>query len=92
MHKCLIYSLTAAVLGVLLVIAPLFFMPTIKNTEYLEVGSVPQMLSERMKVFERAYEPRENIAQSIFNNMLIFTAGFAAAVVVRLLVKAKFSH
>jgi len=92
LHKSLIYSLIAAVLGVLIVISPLFFMPTIKNAEYLETKSISQALSERMKAFEHAYDPRESIAQNIFNNLLILTAGFAAAVVVHLLAKAKFSH
>lgn len=90
MHKNLIYSLIAAFLGVLLVVTPLFLAPIIGNLKYPEAESTPQKFSERMKVFEHIYESRENLTQTIFNNMLIFTVGFAAAVVVHLLVKAKF--
>ncbi len=91
MRKNLIYALTAVILGILLVVTPFFLAPTIENLEYHKAESIPQTFSEKTKAFEHAYEPRENVAQSLFNNILIFTAGFAVAFIVHLLVKAKFS-
>lgn len=85
LHKGLIYALIAAVLGVLLVVAPLFFVSTIETRECYEYMAL-QTLSERMKALEKAYAP--NYSAGLF----IFTVGFIAAIIVYLLVKTEFSR
>lgn len=85
LHRGLIYALIAAVLGVLLVVVPLFFVSAVETMEGYEYMAL-KTLSERMKALEKAYAP--NYSAGLF----VFTVGFIAAIIVYLLVKAKFSH
>ena len=87
--KLLVYALTAAVLGALLVVAPLFFLPIVENygTEY-----APQTLSERIKTLEALYGLRGNAIQGYLTGIITFAVSFVTATVAYLLMKAKFSR
>ena len=80
--KLLIYALTAAVLGALLVVAPLFFVPI---AEYYGAEYAPQTL-------EALYGLRENAMQGYLTGIITFAVDFITATVAYLLVKAKFSR
>ncbi|MBX5320394.1 MAG: hypothetical protein QHH12_04600 [Candidatus Bathyarchaeota archaeon] len=90
MKKGLVYSLMAAVLGVLVVVVPLFLMP-IADMEHYGTEFEPLALSERMRNLETLYGLGKASTQGYFAGLSIFIIGFAAAVVVYLLVKARFS-
>lgn len=92
MNRGLFYSLMAGGLGVLLVVAPLLFVPAVENMGRYETLPSPESLSERMKAFESLYDFHEAAVQSHFIAVLIFVFGFVAASVAYILVKFKFLH
>jgi hypothetical protein len=87
--KLLVYALTAAVLGALLVVAPLFFVPL---AEHYGAEYAPQTLSERVKILEALYGLRGNAMQGYLTGIITFAVGLMTATVAYLLVKAKFSR
>lgn len=89
LHKSLIYALMAAVLGVLLVVVPLFFVSAFETIEGYQYVISPQTLSMRQKALEEA---REFSIPNYSIGLVVFIAGFAVAVTAYFLVKAKFSH
>ena len=87
--KLLVYALTAAVLGALLVLAPLFFVPT---AEHCGAEYAPQVLSERIKALEALYGLRGTAMQGYLTGIMTFAVGLITATAAYLLVKAKFSY
>ena len=87
--KLLVYALTATVLGALLVLAPLFFVPIV---EHYGAEYAPQTLSERIKTFEALYGLRGNAIQSYLTGIIVFAFSFATATAAYFLVKARFSR
>lgn len=85
--KLLVYALTAAILGALLVIAPLFFVPIV---EHYGAEYALQTLSERIKTLEALYGLRGNAVQGYLTGIITFAVGFITATIVYLLVKAGF--
>ncbi|MEM2103678.1 MAG: hypothetical protein QW717_02155 [Candidatus Bathyarchaeia archaeon] len=91
MAKSIVYVLTASILGVLIIMAPIFFTSTIGHVEQL-TEQVPQAFSDRIKAFENACGQPETMTQRLFNSIVILATGFAVAAVAYLLVKTKLSH
>lgn len=98
MNKSPVYTLTAAVLGTLLVIIPLFIVPAADLGHFEK--AVPQSLPERMKNLE-LYGDRgtlipcvtcETPVQSYFAELWILALSLAIALAVYFVVRAKFLH